>query len=185
MPTSLVLQNDQAAINGIRRAGATQLILAPGNGYTGGHSWFQYTCSDCEPSSEYLYQIKDPLRNTAIDIHEYLDYDFSGQHQACTQPAPSNLANLTTWLAQHNLKVRSHTYLPFSYFHHFLTSLSPTRPSSPNSAATTTPCAPNTSGKKSNTLPTTVNISAGPHGPPAHCGVPTRRVVTMGRSMEV
>ena len=32
MPTSLVLKNDQAAINGIRNSGAKQLILAPGNG---------------------------------------------------------------------------------------------------------------------------------------------------------
>ena len=35
MPTSLILANDQAAINGIRAAGANQLILAPGNQYTG------------------------------------------------------------------------------------------------------------------------------------------------------
>lgn len=35
MPTSLVLANDQAAIDGIRESGAKQLILAPGNGYTG------------------------------------------------------------------------------------------------------------------------------------------------------
>lgn len=39
MPTSLVLLNDQAAIDDIRKSGARQLILAPGNGYTGGHSW--------------------------------------------------------------------------------------------------------------------------------------------------
>jgi len=35
MPTSLVLTNDQAAIDGIRESGAKQLIIAPGNGYTG------------------------------------------------------------------------------------------------------------------------------------------------------
>lgn len=34
MPTSLVLSNNQAAINGIRKAGAKNLILAPGNAYT-------------------------------------------------------------------------------------------------------------------------------------------------------
>ena len=53
MPTSLVLQNDQAAINGIRASGAKQLIIAPGNGYTGGHSWNQSAQGD-EPSANYL-----------------------------------------------------------------------------------------------------------------------------------
>lgn len=32
MPSSLILENDQAAVNGIRAVGAKQLILAPGNG---------------------------------------------------------------------------------------------------------------------------------------------------------
>jgi endoglucanase len=104
MPTSLILQNDQAAINGIRSTGAQQLILAPGNGFTGGHSWTQVTGENDDPSSEWLNQLVDPLSNTAIDIHEYLDEDFSGSHDTCTQPGPSNLAALTTWLQENNLK---------------------------------------------------------------------------------
>ncbi|KAF4616373.1 hypothetical protein D9613_008260 [Agrocybe pediades] len=104
MPTQLIVQNNQAAINGIRQAGARQLILAPGNGFTGGHSWNQTTGANDAPSSEFLNTLVDPLHNTAIDIHEYLDIDFSGGHDECTQPAPSNLAFLTTWLRQHNLK---------------------------------------------------------------------------------
>ncbi|KZT35506.1 endoglucanase 1 [Sistotremastrum suecicum HHB10207 ss-3] len=103
MPTSLVLQNDQYAIDGIREAGAPQLILAPGNGYTGGHSWTQASQGDA-PSSEYLYKLVDPLKNTAIEVHEYLDVDFSGGHANCTSPGPTYLANLTSWLQQHNLK---------------------------------------------------------------------------------
>lgn len=103
MPTSLVLQNDQAAIDGIRAAGAKQLIIAPGNGYTGGHSFLQSTSGDA-PSGDYLYQLVDPINNTGIDIHEYLDVDFSGTHSICNQSAPANLAGLTGWLKQHNLK---------------------------------------------------------------------------------
>ena len=105
MATSLVLANDQAAIDGIRAAGAEQLILAPGNGYTGGHSWNQTTGTNGDaPSADYLYQLTDPLNNTAIDVHEYLDVDFSGSHQACTQSGPANLDFLTNWLREHNLK---------------------------------------------------------------------------------
>ena len=103
MSTALVLKNDQAAINGIRASGAKQLILAPGNGYTGGHSWLQASQGD-EPSGDYLYKIRDPINNTAIDIHEYLDYDFSGQHVVCNQSFPLNMAPLTAWLKTYQLK---------------------------------------------------------------------------------
>ncbi|QRV82648.1 Cellulase (glycosyl hydrolase family 5 protein) [Ceratobasidium sp. AG-Ba] len=100
MATALVLQNDQAAINGIRATGAKQLILAPGNAWTGGHSWTEGT----EPSSDYMYKLVDPAKNTAIEVHEYLDVDFSGSHAECTQPGPSNLAALTAWLKKYKLK---------------------------------------------------------------------------------
>ncbi|KAF5386088.1 hypothetical protein D9615_002185 [Tricholomella constricta] len=101
----LVLENNQAAIDGIRSVGARQLILAPGNGFTGGHSWTQRTgAAGDAPSSDFLNKLRDPLHNTAIDVHEYLDIDFSGGHDNCTQPGPSNLAALTTWLQDNHLK---------------------------------------------------------------------------------
>ncbi|MCJ1477116.1 hypothetical protein MMC13_005787 [Lambiella insularis] len=103
MPTALVLQNNQAAITGIRNAGAQQLILAPGNAYDGGESWCQ-NAEGQEPSADELYKMQDPLNNTAIDIHEYLDSDFSGQHAACSQPAAANMACLTQWLQTYQLK---------------------------------------------------------------------------------
>lgn len=106
MNTSLLLKNDQAAINGIRASGAKQLIIAPGNGYTGGHSWLQDAEGDA-PSSEYLHLIRDPINNTAIDIHEYLDFDFSGSHSVCNASGPANLAGLTSWLQEYQLKVMS------------------------------------------------------------------------------
>ncbi|KAL0063353.1 hypothetical protein AAF712_009748 [Marasmius tenuissimus] len=64
--TSLVLANNQAAIDGIRSTGAEQLILAPGNSWTGGHSWTEGS----DPSSALIHQFVDPLNNTGIDIHE-------------------------------------------------------------------------------------------------------------------
>jgi len=102
LATELVLLNDQTAIDAIRAVGARQLILAPGNAWTGGHSWTQE--SQYTASSDVMYKLFDPLFNTALDIHEYLDIDFSGGHVNCTQPAPSNLANLTSWLQEHKLK---------------------------------------------------------------------------------
>uniref|UniRef100_A0A0W0F420 cellulase n=1 Tax=Moniliophthora roreri TaxID=221103 RepID=A0A0W0F420_MONRR len=90
MPTELVLANNQAAID------------APGNAFTGGHSWTQ--AAPDAPSSDFLNKLVDPLNNTGIDIHEYLDEDFSGGHAECTQPGPSNLAAVTAWLQENNLK---------------------------------------------------------------------------------
>lgn len=106
MPTSLVFQNDQAAVTAIRQAGAKNLILVPGNGYTGGHTWTTTSGSTGtdEPSSNYLYKIEDPARNWAVDIHEYLDYDFSGSHIECTQPFETTMAPLTAWLRQYGIK---------------------------------------------------------------------------------
>ncbi|KAH6626486.1 glycoside hydrolase superfamily [Chaetomium sp. MPI-SDFR-AT-0129] len=101
MPSSLLLDNLQAAVDAIRAAGANNLIIAPGNSWTGGHAWTQ---GGDEASSEWLHKLVDPANNTAIDIHEYLDQDFSGSHTACTQDAATNLADVTAWLKEHNLK---------------------------------------------------------------------------------
>lgn len=106
MPTALVLENDQAAINAIRKTGAQQLILVPGNGFTGAHRWLNNTCSnatlECTPNAESLLNIVDPLDNFAFDMHLYFDNDTSGTHEDCTLAAPSNLFPVTAWLKEHN-----------------------------------------------------------------------------------
>ncbi|OTB01754.1 glycoside hydrolase family 5 protein [Hypoxylon sp. CI-4A] len=100
MATSLVLANNQAAIDAIRAANASNLILMPGNSWTGGHAWSEGS----DPSSAILHQFIDPLNNTAIDIHEYLDVDFSGSHSECVSDPATNMAAVTSWLKEHNLK---------------------------------------------------------------------------------
>ena len=101
MPSSLMMANNQAAVDAIRAAGAKNLIIAPGNSWTGGHAW---TEGGAEASSNWLQKLVDPLKNTAIDIHEYLDEDFSGGHTACAQDPVKNLQALTAWLKENNLK---------------------------------------------------------------------------------
>lgn len=101
MPSALLLSNLQAAVDAIRKAGARNLIIAPGNSWTGGHAWTQ---GGSEATSSFLYKLADPLNNTAVDVHEYLDQDFSGGHTACTQDAAANLKDLTAWLKLHGLK---------------------------------------------------------------------------------
>ncbi|KAF3096256.1 hypothetical protein TWF706_007713 [Orbilia oligospora] len=101
MPTSLVLKNNQAAIDGIRSTGAKQMILAPANAWSGGHAFT--TGNGNEPSSDYLHLMRDPLNNTAIEIHEYLDDNYSGSGANCTQPV-TRLDGVTNWLKQHGMK---------------------------------------------------------------------------------
>jgi hypothetical protein len=104
MPTTLVLQNNQAAVTAIRAAGAKNLILVPGNQWTGGHSWTENWGGALLPNSDYMYQISDPANNWVVDIHEYLDQDYSGQHTACTQPFNKTMAPLTAWLKLHGIR---------------------------------------------------------------------------------
>ncbi|KAF1952331.1 glycoside hydrolase [Byssothecium circinans] len=103
MPTQLVLANDQAMINSIRTAGAQQLILVPGNGFTGAQRWLNTTCSqNCTPNAEILTAIQDPMNNFAFDMHLYFDNDTSGTHEECTLAAPTNLLPVTSWLRENN-----------------------------------------------------------------------------------
>ncbi|KAL2132839.1 hypothetical protein VTI74DRAFT_3238 [Chaetomium olivicolor] len=101
MPSALLLSNLQAAIDAIRASGARNLIITPGNAWTGGHSW---TKGGSEANSNWIHKLVDPEKNTAIDIHEYLDEDFSGGHTVCTQDPATNLAGVTAWLREHRLK---------------------------------------------------------------------------------
>ncbi|KAF2799838.1 glycoside hydrolase family 5 protein, partial [Melanomma pulvis-pyrius CBS 109.77] len=102
MPTELILTNDQAMIDAIRKAGAQQLILVPGNGFTGAQRWLNSTCAGCKPNAEVLTAIQDPRNNFAFDMHLYFDNDTSGTHEECTLAAPANLIPVTDWLSEHN-----------------------------------------------------------------------------------
>ncbi|KAF2122318.1 glycoside hydrolase superfamily [Lophiotrema nucula] len=102
MPTELILTNDQASIDAIRKTGAQQLILVPGNGFTGAQKWLNSTCAGCKPNADVLTAIQDPMNNFAFDMHLYFDNDTSGTHPECTNAAPANLLPVTTWLREHN-----------------------------------------------------------------------------------
>jgi hypothetical protein len=72
---------------------------------TGGHSWTSSAAEQGDdPSSEWLYKLVDPIKNTAIEVHEYLDVDWSGGHDYCYNPGPEDLAPLTAWLKKYGLK---------------------------------------------------------------------------------
>ena len=96
------------AIATIRTAGAENLILVPGNGWTGGWTWNQNWYGT--PNATAMLNIVDPNDNYAYEVHQYLDHDGSGsssQIGANTNPNNTNigverLASFTQWLKTHD-----------------------------------------------------------------------------------
>lgn len=73
MPTPQWFGAANAAVAAIRKAGAKNLILVPGNGWSGAHSWL-------ESGNDILLKISDPANHYAFEAHQYLDTDSSGTH---------------------------------------------------------------------------------------------------------
>lgn len=119
VPTMTWFSCAQAVINAIRAAGATQMILMPGNYYSGASSW-TYTGSVFDtgsPKRSNAYgwlnangagkPLKDPANNLAIQVHMYLDKDAAGgvaQIESATIGA-ERLKVVTDWGRANNVKV--------------------------------------------------------------------------------
>ncbi|KAH8112648.1 glycoside hydrolase [Phellopilus nigrolimitatus] len=102
IPAATVFSLNQAAINGIREAGATsQLILVEGTSWTGAWTW-----TTTSGNSAVFGAISDPSNNVAIKMHQYLDSDGSGTSATCVSPTigAERIANATSWLHDNSLK---------------------------------------------------------------------------------
>lgn len=93
-----------AAIKGIRRVGAKNLILVPGTHWSGASSWGDDFGQG--PNSEIIKEISDPGNNFAIEFHQYLDIDSSGTHAECSnrEGAEQAIRNATAWLKANNFR---------------------------------------------------------------------------------
>lgn len=99
MATELWLDDANAAIDAIRSTGADNLLLIPGNGYTGAHSW---NFDDYgTPNGEVMGEILDPADNYAYELHQYLDEDSSGTSPNCVSSTVGSerLVEVTQWLS--------------------------------------------------------------------------------------
>lgn len=89
-----------AAIAGIRDAGATQLILVPGNGYTGAWSWYDnwYGASN----AAVMGGVVDPRDRYAYELHQYFDHGYAGTSPTCRSGSgAAQLIEVTAWLRAH------------------------------------------------------------------------------------
>ena len=100
MPTELWRDDANAAIRAIRATGATNLILVPGNAYSGAHSWYQNWYGT--PNATVMLGISDPGNNYAFEVHQYLDSDSSGTTDQCISATigAERLRDFTAWLRQ-------------------------------------------------------------------------------------
>jgi endoglucanase len=94
MDQDLVLRLNQAAINGIRAAGATQYIFVEGNQWSGAWSWVSV--------NDNMKALTDPLNKIVYEMHQYLDSDSSGTNPECvsTTIGVERLVSATNWLRQ-------------------------------------------------------------------------------------
>lgn len=111
MDQSLVVQLNQAAINGIRAAGAVkQYIHVEGNDWTGAWTW---TSSQ---NAATMGALTDPSNLIVYQMHQYLDSDGSGTHAECVSSTigADRIKAATEWLRA-NKKI--------GYVTHFVTFL--------------------------------------------------------------
>ncbi len=72
----------------LRAAGAEQLIFVGGGGWNGLHSWFSE--KDGVSNAKLFADLKDPLKKTVIEVHQYADKNYSGTAMDCYPPEHFN-----------------------------------------------------------------------------------------------
>ena len=102
MPTEQWLAGANAAIAAIRQAGATNLILVPGNAWTGAWTWSDNWYGT--PNAQVMLGVIDPVNNYAYDVHQYLDTDGSGSSATIVNAniGATRVSGFTQWLRTHN-----------------------------------------------------------------------------------
>ena len=98
LPDDQWLGAANAAIAAIRKTGATNLILVPGNSWTGAHSWVG------SGNDKTMLRVVDPADHYLFDVHQYLDKDSSGTNAQVVSPTigSERLREFTAWCRKHH-----------------------------------------------------------------------------------
>ena len=105
LPTETWLDAANAAIAAIRDAGAKNLILVPGNGWSSARDWLGANYGT--PNSDVMLKVEDPVGNFAYDVHQYFNADFTGTSADCQSAdiGLSTLTPVTEWAKRHGKRV--------------------------------------------------------------------------------
>jgi endoglucanase len=104
LPTETWLAATNAAIEAIRTAGADNVIMVPGNGWSSARDWF--SSSYGSPNATVMRRTSDPRNNFAYEVHQYFDPDGSGTHPTCIDEvsATATIAAFTEWARKNGRK---------------------------------------------------------------------------------
>jgi endoglucanase len=104
MPTEQWVTAANIAISQIRTAGATNLILVPGNFWTS--AWFWNNNGYGTPNSVAMLNITDPANNYAFEVHQYLDSKGAGITPDISSPTVGvdRLTYFTQWLRTNHFR---------------------------------------------------------------------------------
>jgi endoglucanase len=108
----LVLRNYNAAIAAIRKAeggGYTHTILLEGTRWSGMHSWFETWDGQSSNADTFIPKnINDSAKNYMINVHQYLDPNFTGTTATCVPSDDvsrvTGVVNFASWLVSNNLR---------------------------------------------------------------------------------
>ena len=105
LPTETWLEAANTAIADIRRTGAKNLILVPGNGWSSARDWGGGGYGT--PNSEVMLKVEDPADHFAYDVHQYFNSDFTGTSADCQSVdiGLSTLIPVTEWARQHKQRI--------------------------------------------------------------------------------
>ena len=97
LPDDQWLGAANAAIAAIRKTGSTNLILVPGNAWTGAHSWAG------SGNDKTMLRVVDPADHYLFEVHQYLDKDSSGTSTQVVSPTigSQRLREFTAWCRKH------------------------------------------------------------------------------------
>ncbi len=97
LPTETWLKATNLAIKSIRKTGARNLILVPGNGYSSARDWLKSQYGT--PNSKLMLGVTDPAKNWMFEVHQYFDRNFTGTSSECqsTEVALATLMPFTEW----------------------------------------------------------------------------------------
>lgn len=101
MLTENWLSAANAAISAIRETGAENLILVPGNAWTGAHSWMQNWYGTA--NADVMLKVYDPLNYFAYEVHQYMD-EISSWSETCVSKTigSERMHAFTKWLIKHD-----------------------------------------------------------------------------------
>lgn len=102
IPSEDWLKAANAAIRGIRAAGAKNLVLVPGTAWSGAATWDRDVVGGA--NGRVMLGVRDPANNYAFEVHQYLDIDSSGTHATCegAGAAIDAIGRMTDWLKKNN-----------------------------------------------------------------------------------